>query len=77
MWAAALTNDSLFDNILHGIDYFAKLKASGNFSPVAASPGTVQPRQTPIVIDWDELNLAKGKTVAGKINPKTGVPRVG
>ena len=41
-----------------GIDWFAKLKSVGNFIPVPATPQTVASGQTPIVIDWDYLNLA-------------------
>jgi putative spermidine/putrescine transport system substrate-binding protein len=77
VWAAALANGGSLDNIQPGIDFFAKLKAAGNFSPVAASPATVQSGQTPIVIDWDYLNLSQTKAMAGKINFKTVVPSDG
>ncbi|GHF45628.1 putative spermidine/putrescine transport system substrate-binding protein [Deinococcus metalli] len=77
VWAAALANGGSLDNIQPGVDFFAKLKAAGNFTPVAASPATVQSGQTPIVIDWDYLNLAQTKAMAGKINYKTVVPTDG
>lgn len=77
VWAAALANGGSLDNIQPGVDYFAKLKASGNYTPVAASPATVQSGQTPIVINWDYLNLAQGKALAGKVNFKTVVPSDG
>ena len=38
-----------------------RLKSVGNFIPVQATPQTVASGQTPIVLDWDYLNLAYGK----------------
>jgi putative spermidine/putrescine transport system substrate-binding protein len=35
-----------------GIDWFAKLKAAGNFLPVDPTPATIQSGQTPVVFDW-------------------------
>ncbi len=48
-------------NISPGIDFFAQLKAAGNFIPVQATPQTIASGQTPITIDWDYLNIAYGK----------------
>ena len=58
VFAAALANGGSLSNVQPGIDYFAKLKSVGNFIPVQGTPQTVQSGQTPIVIDWDYLNLA-------------------
>jgi putative spermidine/putrescine transport system substrate-binding protein len=58
VFAAAIANGGSLSNIEPGIDYFAKLKQVGNFIPVQGTPQTVQSGQTPIVIDWDYLNLA-------------------
>jgi putative spermidine/putrescine transport system substrate-binding protein len=60
VYAAALANGGSLNNISPGIDYFAKLKKSGNFIPVEGTPQTVASGQTPIVIDWDYLNIAYG-----------------
>ncbi|GAA1854273.1 extracellular solute-binding protein [Pseudonocardia ailaonensis] len=55
VYAASLANGGSFDNIGPGVDFFGKLKASGNFVPVTGSPSTVQSGQTPILIWWDYL----------------------
>jgi putative spermidine/putrescine transport system substrate-binding protein len=58
--AASIANGGSLSNVGPGIDYFAKLKSVGNFIPVQGTPQTVASGQTPIVIDWDYLNLAYG-----------------
>jgi len=58
VFSAALANGGSLNNIGPGIDFFAKLKDAGNFIPVQATPQTIASGQTPIVIDWDYLNLA-------------------
>ena len=52
-------------NVGPGIDFFAKLKQSGNFIPVGTTPQTVASGQTPISIDWDYNNLAYVEGVPG------------
>ncbi len=61
VFAAALGNGGSLNNVGPGIDFFAKLKQSGNFIPVQSTPQTVASGQTPISIDWDYLNLAYTK----------------
>lgn len=61
VFAAALANGGSLSNVQPGIDYFAKLKSSGNFIPVQSTPQTVASGQTPISIDWDYLNLGYTK----------------
>jgi putative spermidine/putrescine transport system substrate-binding protein len=58
VFSAALANGGSLGNISPGIDFFARLKQAGNFIPVQATPQTIASGQTPIVIDWDYLNLA-------------------
>ncbi|HEU5009931.1 MAG TPA: ABC transporter substrate-binding protein, partial [Gaiellaceae bacterium] len=41
-----------------GIDYFARLRKSGNYITVETTPQTVASGQTPISLDWDYNNLA-------------------
>ncbi len=60
VFAAALANGGSLSNVQPGIDFFAKLKQVGNFIPVQGTPQTVASGQTPIVIDWDYLNIAYG-----------------
>jgi putative spermidine/putrescine transport system substrate-binding protein len=61
VFSAALANGGSLSNIVPGIDFFARLKQSGNFIPVNATPQTIASGQTPIVIDWDYLNLGYKK----------------
>ncbi|MGY2895325.1 ABC transporter substrate-binding protein [Deinococcus sp. UYEF24] len=77
VWSAALANGGSLDNIQPGIEYFAKLKAMGNYIPVGATPATVQTGQTPIVADWDYLNLGYSKQFAGKVDWTVTVPSDG
>jgi putative spermidine/putrescine transport system substrate-binding protein len=58
VFAAALGNGGSLNDVGPGIDFFQKLKQSGNFIPVQSTPQTVASGQTPISIDWDYLNLA-------------------
>jgi putative spermidine/putrescine transport system substrate-binding protein len=61
VFAAALANGGSLNNVQPGIDFFHELKQAGNFIPVDGTPQTVASGQTPIVIDWDYLNLAYKK----------------
>jgi putative spermidine/putrescine transport system substrate-binding protein len=61
------------NNIQFGLDYWKKLKESGNFVPVAATPATVQAGQTPILLDWDYLH-GKYKSEGGNVNWTVVVP---
>jgi putative spermidine/putrescine transport system substrate-binding protein len=58
VFAAALGNGGSLNDVSPGVDYFQKLKQSGNFIPIQSTPQTVASGQTPISIDWDYLNLA-------------------
>jgi putative spermidine/putrescine transport system substrate-binding protein len=57
VFSASLANGGSLGDIGPGIDFFARLKQAGNFLPVQATPQTIASGQTPIVIDWDYLNL--------------------
>jgi putative spermidine/putrescine transport system substrate-binding protein len=61
VFSAALANGGSLNDVGPGIDYFAQLKKNGNWLPVGGTPQTVQSGQTPVVIDWDYLNLAYTK----------------
>ena len=76
VFAAALANGGSVNNISPGIDFFRRLKAAGNFIPVDGTPQTVASGQTPIVIDWDYLNLAYRKEFPA-VNWRTTVPADG
>ena len=57
-----------------GIDFFGELKKAGNFLPVESTPATIEKGETPIVIDWDYLNVAPGAKLKGKVDWKVVVP---
>ncbi|MFJ1609116.1 ABC transporter substrate-binding protein [Streptomyces sp. NPDC088253] len=56
VYAASLASGGSFDDIQPGLDFFAKLKKNGNYTPVESTPATVEKGETPISIDWDYLN---------------------
>jgi putative spermidine/putrescine transport system substrate-binding protein len=56
--AASLANGGSLNNVGPGIDYFARLKKSGNYIPVQTTPQTVASGATPISLDWDYNNFA-------------------
>ena len=76
VFAAALANGGSLNDVGPGIDWFAKLKSAGNWIPVQANQQTVASGQTPIVIDWDYLNLGYGPEFPAA-NWKTNVPTDG
>jgi putative spermidine/putrescine transport system substrate-binding protein len=71
---AALGSGGSADDIAPGVDFFAELKKAGNFLPVDPTPATIESGQTPVVIDWDYLNVAQGAKLTGKVQWKTVVP---
>jgi putative spermidine/putrescine transport system substrate-binding protein len=67
----AIANGGSADDISKGVEFFGNLKKAGNFLPVDPSDTTIQSGQTPVVFDWDYLNVA----VASKVKTwKTLVP---
>jgi putative spermidine/putrescine transport system substrate-binding protein len=71
---AALGNGGSADDIAPGVEFFGKLKKAGNFLPVDPTPATIESGQTPVVIDWDYLNVSQGAKLTGKTEWKTVVP---
>jgi putative spermidine/putrescine transport system substrate-binding protein len=54
----ALSQGGSVDDVAPGVEFFRKLKESGNFLPVDPTPATIESGQTPVVIDWNYLNAA-------------------
>ncbi|MGW1890714.1 ABC transporter substrate-binding protein [Streptomyces sp. NPDC002004] len=78
VYAAALANGGSFDNIQPGLDFFAKLKKNGNYTPVESTPATVEKGETPISIDWDYLNAGYADEFKSKgLDWKVTVPSDG
>ncbi|MDQ4502742.1 ABC transporter substrate-binding protein [Sinomonas sp. ASV322] len=57
VWAAALANGGSADSIQPGIDFFKKLNSEGIYNKTKATDATTQAGATPIVVNWDYLNL--------------------
>jgi putative spermidine/putrescine transport system substrate-binding protein len=69
--AAAIANGGSFDNVMPGLEFFAKLNKAGNFVPVIAKPGTIASGETPIAMMWDYLALTDRDNFNG--NPEISV----
>jgi len=70
----ALSQGGTPNDISKGVDFFRALKTAGNFLPVDPTGATIESGQTPVVFDWDYLNVAQGAKVKGKMNWKTVIP---
>ncbi len=57
----ALSQGGSPGDIAPGVAFFQKLKEAGNFLPVDPTPATIESGQTPVVVDWDYLNVAETK----------------
>jgi putative spermidine/putrescine transport system substrate-binding protein len=71
---AALGSGGSADDISKGVSFFGDLKKAGNFLPVDPTSATIESGQTPVVLDWDYLNVAQGTKLKGKMDWKTVVP---
>lgn len=59
-WATLQEGGSLGD-FSTGINFFRKLSEAGNFLTVDATSATVASGETPVVIDWNYLNIGNAK----------------
>lgn len=66
VYAAALANGGSFDDIQPGLQFFKKLKDTGNFNPVETTPATIEKGETQISLDWDYNNAAYAPKMAEK-----------
>jgi putative spermidine/putrescine transport system substrate-binding protein len=70
----ALSQGGTPNDISKGVTFFTSLKKAGNFLPVDPDPATIKSGQTPVVFDWDYLNVAQGAKLKGTMDWKTVVP---
>jgi len=70
----ALSQGGTPSDISKGVAFFTALKTAGNFLPVDPTSTTIESGQTPVVFDWDYLNVAQGKKLKGKMNWQTFIP---
>jgi putative spermidine/putrescine transport system substrate-binding protein len=67
--SAAYANGGGVANVAPGVEFFAKLKQSGNFIPVKAELASMQTGEAAIAIRWSFLNLADRDAVKAKGGP--------
>ena len=63
------------EDVTKGVDFFKQLKAAGNFLPVDPTPATIESGQTPVVFDWDYLNVGQATKLKGKVDWQVFVPQ--
>ncbi len=68
---ASLAEGGSASSIANGVSFFQKLKAAGNFSPISATGATIKTGTTPVVFNWDYLNLP---SYVGVSNWKVFIP---
>ena len=69
---ASLAEGGSAGSIAAGVSFFQKLKVAGNFSPVQATGATIKAGTTPVVFNWDYLNLP---SYVGVTNWKVFIPQ--
>ncbi len=62
---ANLAEGGTASDISKGVNFFHQLKAAGNFNPVSATGATIKAGSTPVVFNWDYLNLPSYVGVSG------------
>jgi putative spermidine/putrescine transport system substrate-binding protein len=68
---ANLVQGGTASDISKGVNFFHQLKTAGNFNPVSATGATIKAGTTPVVFNWDYLNLP---SYVGVSNWKVFVP---
>jgi len=68
---ANLAEGGSASSISKGVNFFKELKAKGNFSSVQATGATIKAGTTPVVFNWDYLNLP---SYVGVSNWKVFIP---
>jgi putative spermidine/putrescine transport system substrate-binding protein len=70
----ALSRGGTPDDISKGVAFFKALKTAGNFLLVDPTGATIESGQTPVVLDWDYLNVAETRRLAFTKSWRTVVP---
>ena len=74
VWAAALANGGSLDDIGPGIAFWGKVAKVGNLLKVDPNSATIESGQTPIVLDWDYLNVTQANRVQSSFTWKVALP---
>ncbi|TDW30816.1 ABC transporter substrate-binding protein [Cryobacterium psychrophilum] len=70
---ASVQSGGSVDDFQSGIDFFSELNQAGNFLKVDPTPATIASGETPVVFDWDYLNVSYGTQLEGQRNWKVVV----
>ena len=65
---ATVQSGGTVDDFQDGIDFFQKLNAAGNMVKIDPTPATIASGETPVVFDWDYLNVGYGTQLEGQRN---------
>ena len=68
---ASMAEGGSASSIAAGVSFFHRLKSAGNFSPVSATGARIKAGTTPVVFNWDYLNLS---SYVGVSNWKVFIP---
>lgn len=77
VYSAALAMSGNIDNIQPGIDFFAQLKKSGNFTSARSNLANITKGEVAIGVLWDYLGLGFRDQLAGKPNLTVVIPSDG
>ncbi|HEY3992324.1 MAG TPA: extracellular solute-binding protein [Ktedonobacteraceae bacterium] len=77
VYSAALAQSGSTSSIQPGIDFFAKLKKSGNFTSARANVANITKGEVAIAIIWDYLGLGFRDQLAGKPHLSITIPTDG
>jgi putative spermidine/putrescine transport system substrate-binding protein len=74
VWAGALANNGSLDDIAPGVAFWGQLARSGNLLTIDPDDATIQSGRTPIVLDWDYLNISQTAKNKAAFDWKVAVP---
>jgi len=77
VWAGALANGGSLNDIAPGVTWWGSLAKSGNLLKIDPTPATIQSGQTPIVLDWDYLNVTETEKNKASFDWQVAVPSDG
>jgi putative spermidine/putrescine transport system substrate-binding protein len=77
VWAGALANGGSLQDIAPGVTWWGELAKSGNLLKIDPTPATIQSGQTPIVLDWDYLNVTETEKNKASFDWQVAVPSDG
>lgn len=77
VWAGALANGGSLEDISPGVQWWGEVAKSGNLLKIDPTPATIQSGQTPIVLDWDYLNVTETEKNKASFDWQVAVPTDG